>query len=477
MGLILNPEIKMRPDGGRAVLFSVNNSDLLGESVFRFLYPQHAVILSFFDGQRSLSQIKEVVAYLFDLCLDEALEKLERLLDLPVSQEEKIRDHIIESSDKNSQILRVYDPKDFIVPVEKIDMSNIRCNMPTEILILPTMRCYTNCIYCYADRKGEQDDELDFPQYNRLLREAKECSIETVEFSGGDIFSKKDAFDFVEATFSAGLYPVLTTKYPLSRQEIEILAGMGLSTIQISIDAFSSYIIDRMVGREGYGKRILRTLDYLGEAGIKVRTNSVLTPFNIHDAVNLAKHLAQMPHVFKSNFNVYSRSLYKHKDTSFCSLNEIQEFETAFNYIKEEAPEKAMYFSGPNSDPYLEDESKRTKRFWERAQCTANRRGLIVLPNGKVTICEELYFHESFIIGDLNKQSLMEVWNSPKALELAKPDQSLVPDGACKDCPDYQRCHEGLGRCYREVLKAYGYDKPDLPDPRCPRATVGKRFA
>ncbi|ALS10062.1 hypothetical protein ABE82_26235 (plasmid) [Paenibacillus peoriae] len=141
-----------------------------------------------------------------------------------------------------------------------------------------------------------------------------------------------------------------------------------------------------------------------------------------------------------------------------------------------EFPDK-VNFSGANDNPYAGDESLRKKNFWERAYCTANRRGVVVLPDGKVTICEELYNHEHFIIGDLTKQTLLEVWNSPKALELAYPQQAAVSNGPCHDCSDFQRCHEGLGRCVREALKAYGYDQHYAPDPRCPRAPVGSRLA
>ena len=41
-----------------------------------------------------------------------------------------------------------------------------------------------------------------------------------------------------------------------------------------------------------------------------------------------------------------------------------------------------------------------------------------VLPDGKVSACEQLYWHPQFIIGDLKKQSIEEIWNSPKAWEL-----------------------------------------------------------
>jgi radical SAM protein with 4Fe4S-binding SPASM domain len=232
-----------------------------------------------------------------------------------------------------------------------------------------------------------------------------------------------------------------------------------------------------MVRIPNYGRRILNTIDYLGEAGIRVRTNSVLTPLNIADMGNLARYLAALPQVFKSNYTCYARSLYCHRDELFCSLEETVKFESELDALKKAFPEKGLFFNGLPPNPYDDDELRRATTFKNRAVCTANHRGIVVLPNGEVTVCEELYFHKNFIIGDLNNQSLLEVWNSPRALELAYPDQAKVPDGACKDCADFTLCHEGNGRCFRDTLKAYGMDRPHWPDPRCPRAPVGNRIA
>ncbi len=477
MGLILNPEVKLRMDGGRSILFSVNSVDGAEETVFTFLYPQQAMMLSLFDGERALPEVIKAAACLFNLDEEAASREVEALLDFMVSKNQTIRSLIIDASTIDLSKARVYDPYDFIVPQEYINMTDVRCRIPCSLIILPTMRCFTNCIYCYADRAGiQRQEEFSLGLYKRLLQEMKECEIETVDFSGGDFFCRDDAFDIIECTLSEDMYPTIPTKYPLSKIDVDRLARMGLSTIQISIDALSPDIIDKMVGKPSYGGKILKTLEYLGEAGIRVRTNTVLTPYNIGDAINLARHLAQKPHIFKCNFTPYGRSLYRHDNSLFCSSADLDNFERALKHVQDEFPHKTIYLSGTNIDPYGGDKDKRSSAFWERAMCTANRRGAVVLPNGKVTICEELYFHEYFIIGDLTKQTLMEVWNSPRALELAHPTPSAVLDGSCKDCPDFRRCHEERGRCVRDTLKAYGYNKPHWPDARCPRAPVGNRM-
>jgi radical SAM protein with 4Fe4S-binding SPASM domain len=476
MGLGISPDIKMRRDGNRVILFSANATNSVYGLCFRFLNPLQAIILSLFNGTRDLGEVKEAVAYVLGLDAQTASRKVNSLLSLPVSPDHTIGTFIIEKSDINVKSIGIYDPKTFIPEKNQTRCEGVRCTIPCSMIVLPTMRCYTRCRYCYADRNGSCGKEFNVSLFEDLLRQAKDCGIESVDFSGGDIFCRSDAFELIECTLSMGMYPNIPTKYPLSKDQIKHLREIGLSTIQISIDALDPNIIDKLVADSpGYGNKILQTLSYLGEIGIKVRTNTVLTPYNIQDAINLAKYLTQQPYVIKSSFTCYGRSIYRHDDSLFCSPEEVLKFQNDFDKIKKIFPRK-FFFSGLVSDPYAGNESERATEFSKRSMCTANRRGFIVLPDGRVTICEELYFHESFIIGDLNQQNLMEIWNSPKALALAHPLQSVVPDGACKECSDFRFCHEGLGRCFKECIKAYGRHHPHWPDPRCPRAPIGNRM-
>src|SRR5208337_3958023 len=91
------------------------------------------------------------------------------------------------------------------------------------------------------------------------------------------------------------------------------------------------------------------------------------------------------------------------------------------------------------------------------SKCSANSSHVVLLPDGKVTICEQLYWDPRFIIGDLSVQSIEEVWYSPRALELAFPKKLEFSDkSACKLCSIFDECYSYPNRCLADVLKAYG---------------------
>lgn len=115
--------------------------------------------------------------------------------------------------------------------------------------------------------------------------------------------------------------------------------------------------------------------------------------------------------------------------------------------------------------------SKNGSRSFEGSRCSANYSNLFILPDGKVTICEQLYWNPRFIIGDLNKQSIQEVWNSPKALSLAFPKkEDFREKSACRSCKLFDDCMEFPNRCIADILKGYGEENWDYPDPRCVKA-------
>ena len=100
-----------------------------------------------------------------------------------------------------------------------------------------------------------------------------------------------------------------------------------------------------------------------------------------------------------------------------------------------------------------------------------NLDGFVVLPDGQVTVCEGLYWHKEFIIGDISKMSIMDIWNSDNARMLTKMPQELIPeDSACRTCKEYDECRKYRGICWKYVLEAYGDEHPFYPDPRCPYA-------
>ena len=111
------------------------------------------------------------------------------------------------------------------------------------------------------------------------------------------------------------------------------------------------------------------------------------------------------------------------------------------------------------------------KKFKNRNICSGNVTSLTILPDGRVTICEELYWNENFIIGDLTKSSIIDVWNSNKSKSISCLKQKDIPKNSpCSSCTDFEGCRYDRGVCWKEVVAVYGTANWLFPDPTCPFA-------
>ena len=112
---------------------------------------------------------------------------------------------------------------------------------------------------------------------------------------------------------------------------------------------------------------------------------------------------------------------------------------------------------------------KASFNFFDRGFCSGNYSSLFILPDGNVTMCEELYWIDTFFLGNVLQSSLEEIWNSSRALSLFNIKQESVPsDSLCSKCKDFVKCRSLKQVCYKEIIKNYGEDKWYYPDVNCP---------
>jgi radical SAM protein with 4Fe4S-binding SPASM domain len=167
-------------------------------------------------------------------------------------------------------------------------------------------------------------------------------------------------------------------------------------------------------------------------------------------------------------------SIYKNNSYSFTPTGEqIYKLFDEVEKLKAGAPFPITY-----DKTFLErgySETKGGSQNFKGAECSANRSHIFILPDGKVTLCEQLYWKPHFIMGDLSQQTIKEVWHSERAMWFANLDKQQLQDGnPCKTCAIFDACYRNMNRCWAEVVKAYGDEYWDYPDPRCELAPPHK---
>jgi radical SAM protein with 4Fe4S-binding SPASM domain len=246
-----------------------------------------------------------------------------------------------------------------------------------------------------------------------------------------------------------------------------------MTKLQISLDSVNSTTLMKMLKvKAEYRDKILNTMQMLDDMKFDWQVNTVITRFNssLEDEIKpLMSKLVSYKNIKQIRVRPVEYSMYKPQGTfkdikinsqTFAQIQEyIQFLSSENNKIKITLSEQEKFDYSLNDKKEL---------FPQRPLCSANQRAFIILPDGKVTICEELYWNPHFIIGDLTKQSIMEMWQSEKATKLFYLDSSMISeDSNCKRCNEFAQCRHKKGVCWKMVIMAYGKEKWDYPDPKC----------
>jgi len=447
------------------------NYNLDSYPVFNTLDPSTAISFYLMDGSRTLTEIIDEVKHVFDEMPEEKVNAILKTI-------EKLQYYYEILPEKCKPI--DWEPVKNILPdlntVQGYNMEVNQMNLPLSMLLIPTMDCVVDCAYCYADRKTPFIP-MDYSIVEKIVLEAADVlKMRNITISGGDIFLYKEHEKLLRLLAAKGYFPELPTKCPLSLNKLIFLKEIGFKSFQFSLDGFDADVIRRHFGLkdpESYINQMILSIKNACDIGMKISINSVVSQCNYKQLENFLTRIISIDNVYRVNLSPVGYSLYKRETMSELMLNAkdfdfIKEhFENIFDKVKQ----KITFFKKPDASSYWGNKTNEitSNQYFERSLCSAFRFAMVVLPDGKVTGCEELYWHPDFIIGDLTKQSISEAWATPKRKNIISPKQSdFSNDSPCFYCDEvnFNKCHSEKGRCWREILKFY--DRHDFPDYRCP---------
>lgn len=488
---IVNPAYNIRSDIRRTIVTNsrgISNTLVKDDTIstgFSWIWnPIIAIFFSYFDGTFNLGTTIKVLAE--DFRMEESeIEKF--VLDV-VSLEDKgsvlwerlsmrvpVPKRFLIKRESDSQT-RIFDTDSFIIEKENWDLSSARLYIPNSIAIMLNNKCYTDCIYCYADKDTKPMTEISCKRVVELIQEADKIGVSEVTFNGGDFFLYKYWREVLKEVLKYHYEPYISTKYPLSIEQVHELKEIGLKKIQISFDSDNPEQLRKMLNvPQNYHSKMIDTFKYLEEAGIKVDVKSVITKYNceVADIEKLICRLKQYSNISHLSIAPAEASLYKVFDDYKADTDKLDKIDSFVRLFHGRISSTMKCGTqGYMTDQFLRSSIEEKKeRMTARAMCSGNFSSIFILPDGQVGICEQLYWHPFFIIGDVTDNSIMEVWNSQKAKELYMFPQSNFPeDSPCRDCDIFNFCRYQKGVCWRNIFFAYGKDKVFYPDPDCPYA-------
>lgn len=481
---IFNPGYQLRHDLHRIVLFSKTEVDENSSQEWcSFIHPVQAGMLSFFTHNRNYEENLRLLSNYFSRDTAYIKKAVSAFIKNPEPvfaqwKQQKIYfpSNILiekETAEKEYNYLK-FTPDYF--SCRKIDLTSRRLYTgPLLLTFMLTNRCLTNCRYCYADTSTNINQMLPTSRILELIREAADLKVREVNLIGGEIFLHKDWDIILRELVKYNIEPeFISTKLPLTANHLTKIKETGFrNLIQISLDALDEDILSSSLRvYVSYRDKMKESIRLLDKSGLKYQVSTVLTSYNNRKEVfdEIFSFLSSLEYLRDWRINPVSNSIYiNYKE--FAPLKAKKEdIESIFSYIEEFLQPTAHF-------PILLNRETIRKEFYNTeggsmnfkgSACSALNTHMFILPDGKVTICEQLYWNPQFLIGDVNYNGLKEVWNSPRALQLVQLSKENIQESSnCRNCLAFNKCFNYRNRCWSDIIKAYGEDYWDYPDPRC----------
>lgn len=479
--IVLNPDYHLKNDKDRIVMYSKkqalydNSKDWIG-----FIHPVQAMILGLFTSREPKEVQFKRIGQHFNLPYNKVVELLSPYVCNP--------NPIYTVFNGN----RILFPKNVLISYASLvkdtfsydfSMQELKCSEinlipdrmhsgPQSLLFMLTSRCSTSCKYCYADRNTKYR-ELSTEEILHIIDEAHRLKMSYIDVIGGEFFCKKDWDIILGKLVDYELTPnYISTKVPFTELIINKLKATKYNNVvQISLDSLEENVLKDIIQcPDEYVKKTIKGIERLEDANFKIQIDTILTNKNCDEQQirELYKYIRTINNLQYWEIRVPEVSIYNSKTfvPTKASINDINRIA---KFIKEDIMKEAdftIYLSTEASDSKYHCGKPEDKCFKGGACGILNNR-LFVLPDGKVSICEQLYWLPQFIIGDLRKQTFEEIWNSSKAISLFNMKRSLFKDSPCFSCKIIDACNKRHRRCIVKTIKAYGVDKWNYPDPRC----------
>jgi radical SAM protein with 4Fe4S-binding SPASM domain len=480
---VFNPCYILRSDVNRVILTDSgkNRYEKLGDSNFsEFIHPIHAMFLTFFKGNKTLNENIKEISYFFSMEEDKVYELVKQFIENKGTIAVEFDGNFYYYPQKilienNQRFQRTYQAEDFNI-IDKLDFEKQRYNIPVECTIVLNTTCVTDCIYCYADKRNCMKNQIPFERMCEIVDETKQLGFKNVDITGGELFLYERWYDFLMLLYKNDYEPYLTTKVPIGQKEVSLLKELGVEAIQVSLDSIFAEDLETnlRVGKQ-YHQKILNTINILDKNGIRIKIKSVLTKqiFDIEKIEKFIDYFKQFENVRVVELTAPGVSNYKSNEEFLqyrLSFEQIQQMQELINKkINEVQFELSLDANVYTKELFCNSFENKKLRFYKRARCTGNERSFYILPNGDVSICEELYFNKNLKLGNILNQSIMEMWESEQAKNLFYISQNKFPkESYCSKCVEFNDCRHKLGVCWVDVIAAYGSDNWLFPSPECP---------
>ena len=302
--------------------------------------------------------------------------------------------------------------------------------------------CNLNCSHCWISPEFVQEGRksslhLSIDLVRKAVSEGKPLGLHSVKLTGGEPLLNPKIREIIQFISDEGIGVTMESNGTLvTRETAEFLAATTkFSFISVSLDGARAKTHDDLRGVEGSFEKAVQGIRHLVEAGFKPQLICTLHRGNIEqirEVIELARELGCGS--VKFNHVQHTGRGMDFDDGHALGVAEIIE-------INRMIEEKLIPDAGISVLPDIPVAFQKPARFLRSSPGRCHIHNIIgLLANGDLALCGIGTSVEELLYGNLNNDSLANIWNSSPKLQALR---RLVPDeleGICARCIHRRFC-------------------------------------
>lgn len=362
------------------------------------------------DCFKSFAGIDDVISKLLDIydiedqnqLRTEMLDFIKTLLDKDILK----REHIQVAQEDN---------------LEKDVLNNLRtgeqlCSATIEL----TYKCNERCRHCYIS--GENKKELDTQQVKHLIDGLADLDVFNLVFTGGEIFTRKDAFEILEYAYARHfLIDIFTNGTLLDGDDYLRLKAIWPRSIHFSLYSHVAGKHDAVTQVPGSFEKTLKSIKACSLIGIPVNIKSPIFAETIDDVEGLVRLANALDVSIELGKNITPK---KNGDMAPVKMS-----------VQDESAGIALVDQMDRLICFVPS-SKTHERAAIDKMCGAGDRSVSINPYGEVFPCSML----QICLGDVKTQEIKDIWNHSEALEYWRTINKRSLKKGCDGCDYLDQC-------------------------------------
>ncbi len=354
--------------------------------------------------------------------VDEAVSKLQEMYD--IENQNQMRNEILDFVHtllKKDILKRKHNQ---VAQEDNLEKDVLNCFRTGEQLCSATIeltyKCNERCRHCYVSEENKK--ELDTQQVKHLIDGLAELDVFNLVFTGGEIFTRKDAFEILEYAYVKHfLIDIFTNGTLLEGEDYLRLKAIWPRSIHFSLYSHIAGKHDAVTRVPGSFEKTMKSIKACSLIGIPVNIKCPVFAETIDDVEGLVRLANALDVSIELGKNITPK---KNGDMSPVKMS-VQD-ESASRTLTNQMDSLICFV--PSSKPY--------KRAAIDKLCGAGDRSVSINPYGEVFPCSML----QICLGDVKTQEIKDIWNHSEALKNWRTINKRSLKKGCDGCDYLDQC-------------------------------------